>query len=237
MFKKILLLMAMPQEAQVIIKELKLKKIKNPISKLLPTSIYKTRQASKHIVLAVSDYCQRFEVARVGSQAAILLAWEAIRTFQPDIVINLGTGGGFKTRGAMIGDIFLSANPIRYHDRNFHSNDKNYYSYAIGDYPCFNSASLAKQLGVKTGIISTGNTMLSSNQEYQQMKKNCASVKEMEAAAIAEAAFLLKVPFIALKVVTDLVDIKHCPQKQFDLNFQSAIEGLAITIKRLIPLI
>ena len=230
--------MAMASEAEPIINQLSLASIENILPASLPAQTYRSPSDFTHdVFLAVNCHCSRFGVPRVGSQAASILTWEAIRSVQPDLVINAGTAGGSLAMGAAVGDVFVSTECLRYHDRNFHPTDENFYQYAIGSYPCFDSSMLAKQLNLKTGIISTGNSFISSRQERQQFKENQAAVKDMEASAIAEVAQLLNVPFMALKVITDLIDIEDCPQKQFDNNFGNATEHLASVVKNVIKII
>lgn len=47
---------------------------------------------------------------------AALTAYLAIQTFKPDLVISLGTAGGFKAKGGEIGDVYLSTG-FANHDR------------------------------------------------------------------------------------------------------------------------
>jgi 5'-methylthioadenosine nucleosidase len=235
MYKKILVIMAMPAEAKPVIEKLNFHLVENFLFPALPAKFYRSAMNSnKEIFLAVSDYCPRFNVSRVGTEAAAILAWETIKTVKPDLVINTGTAGGFCAMGAAVGDIFISESPIKYYHRNFHPTDENYYKYAIGLYPCIDLYVLAKKLQLKMGIVSSSDSLFPSEQENIQLLKNNTTVKEMEAAAIAEVAQLLKVDFVALKVITDIVDIKVCSQQQFDENFCSATEKLSLALKKVI---
>ncbi len=47
---------------------------------------------------------------------AAITAYAAIHQFQPDIILNAGTAGGFKSKGASIGDGFIGTY-ARHHDR------------------------------------------------------------------------------------------------------------------------
>ena len=94
------------------------------------------------------------------------IAWETIKNIRPNIVINPGTAGGFKAKGTSIGDIILSTDSIKYHDRDFHPTSDSFKRYAAGLYPCADISSyLAEKLNLKTGVISTGNTLHSSEEE------------------------------------------------------------------------
>lgn len=58
----------------------------------------------------------RYSVDNVGTAAAALAAFQALTAFHPDLVISIGTAGGFKARGAQIGDVFVGTQTLN-HDR------------------------------------------------------------------------------------------------------------------------
>lgn len=223
--KKILLLVAMKKEALPIIKKMEMEPINSILDPDIPAEIYQAETEMGKIILVVSGKCPIHKVDRIGT-GLIPLTLEAIKAFSPDLIINVGTGGGFKKRGAQPGDIYISSQKVKYHDRLFFP-DQFFLQYGIGSYPCVEISHMAKKLGFKAGIISTGSSMIASLAEENQMEENEASVKEMEAAGIAEIAQLKKVPFIALKIITDLVDTEECPQNQFTNNFDKLINHLA----------
>ena len=55
-------------------------------------------------------------VDNVGTVPAAVTAYLAVHEFKPDLVISMGTAGGFKAKGAAIGDLFL-ATAFANHDR------------------------------------------------------------------------------------------------------------------------
>ena len=55
-------------------------------------------------------------VDNVGTVAAGLTSYLACQRFQPDLIISVGTAGGFKSQGAAIGDVFLGTTTVN-HDR------------------------------------------------------------------------------------------------------------------------
>ena len=55
-------------------------------------------------------------VDNVGTVPAAVTAYLAVHEFKPDLLISMGTAGGFKARGACIGDVFL-ATGFANHDR------------------------------------------------------------------------------------------------------------------------
>ncbi len=52
----------------------------------------------------------------VGTVPAAVTAYLAVHEFKPDLVISVGTAGGFKAKAAAIGDVFL-ATAFANHDR------------------------------------------------------------------------------------------------------------------------
>ena len=60
--------------------------------------------------------CHVHGVDNVGTVPAAVIAYLAVHEFAPDLVISIGTAGGFAARGAKIGDVFL-ATGFANHDR------------------------------------------------------------------------------------------------------------------------
>lgn len=222
----------MNKEASPIIGLMKMREIEHKMDQHLPAMAYEVETEKGIVILVVSGKCTSHGVDRIGSQGLNLVAWEAIKAFKPDILINAGTAGGFKANGSIPGDVYVSAESIKYHDRLFYP-DLHFLSYGIGSYQCLPIPSIARRIGLKEGVISSGGSLLSSQQENDQMIKNNAAVKEMEAAGIAEVAQMHGVPFIGLKIITDLVDTEDCPQNQFTNNFDKLIAHLADKIQKL----
>jgi hypothetical protein len=52
----------------------------------------------------------------VGTVSAALVTYASIQSLKPDLIINAGTAGGFKAKGADIGDVYL-ASDVAFHDR------------------------------------------------------------------------------------------------------------------------
>jgi 5'-methylthioadenosine nucleosidase len=69
------------------------------------------------------------------------------------------------------------------------------------------------------------------------MEENNASVKDMEAAAIAYVAELANVPFFGVKVVTDIVDGDRPTQEEFFENLAAASASLQEKIPRVIDFV
>jgi nucleoside phosphorylase len=230
-FKRIVLIIAVETEARPIIDGLGLNH-KGKLLSPLPMEFYEGRHNSLNIDLITSGKCDRFNVDNVGPQAAILNAATAIGRLQPDLIINPGTAGGFVSAGARIGDVYLSYPMICYHDRRIPI--PGFDAYGIGSYYCFDTRGIAKSLGLKTGIVSTGSSLDYTDKDLELIKSYGGVVKEMEAASIAWVADLYKTPFFAVKSITDLVDNSTPTEEEYLRNLTSASIALSREVVRII---
>jgi nucleoside phosphorylase len=219
----IALIVTMSLEAEPLIAVLNLKQINNFFDYRLPMTAYQANN-NKNITLISPGICPINKIDRIGTQAATLAAWETIRLLNPDIIINAGTAGGFKKHQANIGDVYISTESFKYHNR--HIPVEGYEDFQVGNFQCTEAPKLAAAIGLKRGIISTGDSVSADTSDIQRMELNNAHCKEMEAAAIAEIAQLCQIPMFALKVITDFVDVHECTQAQFLKNYQIAIQAL-----------
>ncbi|MFM8872093.1 MAG: hypothetical protein ACKOJI_01795, partial [Phycisphaerales bacterium] len=140
-------------------------------------------------------------------------AYMAIRKLAPDLLLNVGTCGGFAARGARVGDIYVSAAPLLFHDRRIPLD--HFALQAAGRWPSAHAPNLAAAIGARPGVVSTGNSLdvLPGELEFFAREQVCA--KDMEACSIAQVCALAGVPFIAVKAVTDLVDHPEPVQDAF----------------------
>jgi nucleoside phosphorylase len=65
---------------------------------------------------------------------------------------------------------------------------------------------LIEALGLKSGIVSSGNSLNCGPEDRAALEASGASIKEMEGASIAYVASLFAVPLLAIKAITDIVD-------------------------------
>ncbi|NVO12236.1 MAG: 5'-methylthioadenosine nucleosidase [Bacteroidales bacterium] len=230
-FKRIALIIAVEDEAKPIIEGLGLSH-KGKLLSPLPMEFYEGRHNSLNIDLVTSGKCDRFNVDNVGPQAAILNTATTIGRLQPDLIINPGTAGGFVSVGASIGDVYLSYPMICYHDRRIPI--PGFDAYGIGSYYCFDTRGIAEEFGLKTGIISTGSSLDYTDKDLELIKSYGGVVKEMEAASIAWVADLYKIPFFAVKSITDLVDNFTPTEEEYLRNLTSASMALSREVVRII---
>lgn len=111
-------------------------------------------------------------------------------------------------------------------------------SYGVGKLEVsLNVAKLAADLGYKTGTCTTGNSLDKTDEDDKHMLANEASVKDMEAAAIAWSCALHNTPFVGLKVVTDIVDGSVATQDEFLANLAAASQSLQAALPKILDFV
>lgn len=125
------------------------------------------------------------------TKSAYYLA-EAIRTQRPDLVMNVGTAGTLHHR---VGDIFVCRHFI---DRDMEKLKDYGISYEI-ELPTDKLDFVPACLYTNNGICNTGDTFLTEQEDVT------GDVVDMEAYAQAFVCQSMKVPFVAVKYVTDIV--------------------------------
>lgn len=221
------ILCALEIEAMPINTSLGLKEQKSPLDMRLGLKFFANESST--ISLIQFDKCPLHKVERIGTQIATLAAWETIRTLKPKTVASVGTAGGFKTKGASIGDVFISNGKICYHGR--HIPIPEYKPYELGYFPSLE----LKNLGpIKKGLISTGDSVPLNKNDQVKMQELGTDAKDMESAAIAEVAYLTKVPMFAVRSISDFVDEEEQTYSQFMINFKKATYNLASAMNFLV---
>lgn len=150
------------------------------------------------------------------------------------LLINAGTCGGFKRKGAGIGDVFLTT-AVANHDRRIPIPD--FVPYGIGRIASTSVENLASHLGAKLGVCTTGNSLDFHEVDSQHMIDNDASVKDMESAAIAWSSETWGVPHFGVKVVTDIVDGDKPTQEEFFENLGAAAKSLQEALPKVIDFV
>jgi len=178
-----------------------------------------------HVVVPGKD--KTLGVDSVGTVPSSLLAYAAGVTLRPDLIINAGTAGGFQAKGAGIGDVYI-ATEFANHDRRIPIPvfDK----YGVGTMESLPAGNLIKDLKLKEGKLSTGNSLDMTLQDEEYIKANDATIKDMEGAAVAYVASLLAIPMISLKAVTDVVDGNKPTVEEFLENMSLAASALSRTL-------
>ncbi|KAJ6821330.1 putative 5'-methylthioadenosine/S-adenosylhomocysteine nucleosidase 2 [Iris pallida] len=173
-------------------------------------------------------------VDNVGTISASLVTYASIQVLKPDLIINAGTSGGFKAKGASVGDVFV-ATDVAFHDRRIPI--PVFDLYGIGARRSFSTPNLVKDLNLKEGKLSTGDSLDMSPHDAAAISANDATVKDMEGAAIAYVADLLSVPAVFVKAVTDIVDGEKPTTEEFVDNLASVTAALDRAVTQVVDYI
>ena len=96
--QRVVVLVAMEQEAAPFVREHALKRVKSPpwpaALPLVAFSGMIEARGGMEVVLVWAGQDKRFKVNNVGMTAAAVSAYASVLAFQPDLVISAGTGGG-----------------------------------------------------------------------------------------------------------------------------------------------
>lgn len=161
----------------------------------------------------------------VGCEAASVATLAAIQRIQPDLVINSGTCGGFRSKGAEIGKVFI-ANAVMFHDRRVPGDDQ-WGTQALGNYPVWEcSQEMARTLNLPMGKVTTGSSLDMQPCDLEIINQNGGELKDMEGAAVAFVCSLTGTPIMLVKSVTDLCDSGAETFEEFSRNLAKASEEL-----------
>ncbi|WP_062532521.1 5'-methylthioadenosine/adenosylhomocysteine nucleosidase [Jeotgalibaca dankookensis] len=193
---------AMEEETRVLLAQMENQK-KEKIHHL---SYISGEIAGKPVVLTQSG------IGKVNSALATAFM---IDRYQPELVINTGSAGGLQP-GLKVGDV-LVADELSYHDV-----DATAFGYAKGQVPQMPVSYQSDSLAVKTfmaaaellglsphkGLIVSSDSFVASKREVERILKEFpqAGATEMEGASIAQAAYLLEVPFVVIRSISDSAD-------------------------------
>ncbi len=230
--------MAMMAEARPLCEELKAQEVAG--EDMLPTRTFQATVGEITTIISVNGVDPRFLVDSIGKETAALTTYALIRRFQPDLVISAGTAGGWARHGTEIGDIFVSDGSIVHHDRRIDL--AGFAEYGIGGYPVYDATELVEALGrrlprVRTGIVTSSNSLDESESDAQMIERSGAQVKEMEAAAVGYVCELAQVPVMAIKAITDLVDAHASTADQFNANLAYASDRLMKAVAAVIEIL
>jgi 5'-methylthioadenosine nucleosidase len=101
-------------------------------------------------------------VDSVGTVSASLVTYAAIQALQPDLIINAGTAGGFKAKGASVCDVFV-VSEVAFHDRRIPI--PVFDLYGVGLRKTHPTPNLLEQLNLKACRLSTGDSLDMSSQD------------------------------------------------------------------------
>lgn len=233
--KNVAIAIAMEAEAKPFIEHLNLSKDESFFSKKTPFEAYRGEynECTLTVITNGKDHVYNTQVDNVGTVPASLATYLALDKLdgECDLLINAGTCGGFKRKGAEIGDVFFTT-AVANHDRRITIPE--YIPYGIGKIDSLSVTELAKAMDAKLGVCTTGNSLDKTDTDDYHMEQNDASVKDMEAAGIAWSCQLHDTPYVGLKVVTDIVDGDKPTMDEFLENLGTAAKSLQEALPKVI---
>lgn len=231
----IVFIVAMQKEAQPLIERLRLvKDVNSPFPKEVAWILFKGMYKDLNINIVCPGKDSALGVDSVCTVPASLVTYASIQALQPDLIINAGTAGGFKGKGARICDVYIVSSSA-FHDRRIPVPVLDLYG--VGMRKAFPTPNLIKELNLKVGRLSTGDSMDMSPHDKESITANDATVKDMEGAAVAYVADIFKVPTILIKGVTDIVDGNRPTSEEFLENLAAVTAQLDESITKVIDFI
>lgn len=163
----------------------------------------------------ISDHEVTVVQSGIGKVNATIATALLIQEFNVDVVINTGSAGGIGS-GLSIGDLVISTN-LAYHDA-----DNRGFGYTYGQIPqmpaqyeadvevgkLINEAAVETGWHVQKGLIVTGDSFISSDDQINQIKEHFpeALATEMEGGAVAQTCMQFGVPFAVVRAISDVAD-------------------------------
>lgn len=150
----------------------------------------------------------------IGKVNAAMSTTILLEKYQPDVVINTGSAGGFDTN-LKVGDIVIS-DEVRHHDV-----DVTAFGYEIGQMAGMPAGyrsdekliEVAKQAVTEVGehpyalgLICSGDVFMSNPVRVEAVRKDFPVMKavEMEAAAVAQVCYQFGTPFVVIRALSDI---------------------------------
>lgn len=224
--KKVMLVVAMASEAQPLITAFKLHEVKNAFPGL-PMQAYRGDYRQLNVFLVLNGVDPTYQVSNIGTQAATLSTYAGIQYDHPDLIISLGTAGGIKQNGAKLQDIYISQT-INFFDRRIAVQP--FTAYGVGAYPSVMLSPVDKQIGLKPGVICSGDSFDNNRTDYDMMLKMHCTAIDMEAAGVAWVASLGHTPMFAMKGITNFSSVKDSG-KQFSENLPVVTAKLTTALR------
>lgn len=181
------------------------------------------------VLLAVNGVDPITGIPAIGTTAAALATQVVLNLphHAPDLVLTVGTCGGWERAGATVGTTYLAWPHFVCHDRRIDL--PGFQEYADGVVPAADLRAHAGPLGCRLGVVTTGDSLDETPVDRERIIANGGVAKEMEAAAVAWIAHLHGVPVGGVKTVTDLVDTEVATPEQFTANLAAASARLRET--------
>ena len=229
--KRMAILYAMEAEGTPLADRLGLDEV-SEVHEGLPARVRRGKLGSVEVSLVFNGIDPVHGVDRIGLEHAAVTTWALINKFNPQLLVNAGTCGGFEARGGTIGKTYLAEGAYLIHDHRI----------PLPGFQTFGACRITptryrrveEKLGLSAGPISSGSSLDVTEAERHFFETENVVAKDMEAAAIAGVARDLKTPLLTMKAVTDLVDHPEPAQDAFLRNLQSSTLELTDHMERLV---
>ncbi|NLS12279.1 5'-methylthioadenosine/S-adenosylhomocysteine nucleosidase [Vibrio sp. SM6] len=181
----------------------------------------------------------------IGKVAAAIGTTILLSEYQPDVVINTGSAGGFDAT-LNVGDVVISTE-VRHHDA-----DVTAFGYEIGQMAGQPAAfkaddklmALAEQaltqmdgMHAVRGLICTGDEFVCKPERQAIIRAHFPSViaVEMEASAVAQTCHQFQIPFVVVRAISDVAD-KESPMS-FDEFLPLAAKSSSEMVTKMLALL
>lgn len=227
---RLLIVMAMRGEAEPIARRLGLSPPSTAFQPL-PMLWREGRYRDLDIGMIINGVDRETQMDLIGTQPATLSTHVGITHFKPTAVLNFGTCGALASNGAQVGDLFMVSDRVWFHTRRIPL--PGWDRYGLGGYKTAGTNHLADRLSLKSGVLSTTDSLDFAPVDKEMFSKVNADIADMEGAAIAWVSEIHGRPFYSIKGVTDLMDIDREVGEQFQKNFTPLVESIADAAVRL----
>ncbi|MBY6035380.1 5'-methylthioadenosine/S-adenosylhomocysteine nucleosidase [Fictibacillus nanhaiensis] len=150
----------------------------------------------------------------IGKVNAAIGTTLMIQMYQPDVILNTGSAGGFHAE-LNVGDVVISTE-VRHHDV-----DATIFGYEYGQVPqmpanylpdqklveaALRAGSRVQNVQVVKGLIASGDSFMSDHERVEDIRGKFPMLyaAEMEAAAIAQTCYQFDVPFVIIRSLSDI---------------------------------
>jgi len=213
--RRVLLFIAMRSEAE-------------PVARALGARAPVSFRVNAEVELLVPGADPALGVDRLGPVHAASALARAIATGRPDVVLNMGTAGGFESQGLAVADL-VAARDTMFHDARvaldgFDRLVRAHTRLSPGDAAL---GRVAARLSARIGLASTGSSLDATADELALFARERTLAKDMELAALAVVCRESGVPLASLKGITDLVDHHEPAHEAFLRNLARTSERIA----------
>lgn len=177
----------------------------------------------------------------IGKVSSAIAATLLIKKFYPKFIINIGTAGSLSKK-INISDIIIS-NKNTYHDVDitifgykYGQIPKNPYYFLSNEKLINISKNCAKKLKIKNkiGEICTGDSFINNKKKKKFIKKKFpkAMAVDMESASIAQVCYKFSIPFISIRLISDLSNKNS--KSTFKKSINNHYEKMTLLIQKIL---